>query len=202
MTAALPLSRLKQMQRALEAQNGLAPQPSVGQFLLTQEERQRLSCSTVPEEVFVIDDPTDPLLGVFIAPEILQQLRRPRELHDVAALDRYCVAFEGVSHFVYLAHRASEDRQVSLLELELQAEVDKFVHLASLFTDHAALFDRLFDKYSLREGIDDECSARYHTASRAAAQFCYQWLRSPLQLERAREFFRQPLEGKLRLAIR
>ncbi len=36
-------------------------------------------------------------------------------------------ALEGVSHFVYLAWNAGHDKPVSLLELEMQAEVDKYV---------------------------------------------------------------------------
>lgn len=197
MTAALRL-----MQRALEAQNGLAPQPSVGQFLLTSEERQRLSRSTVPEQIFVSDDPLDPQLGVFIAPEVLARLSARVSLMDAVGLDAYCVATEGVSHFVYLAHRASMDRQVSLLELELQAEVDKFVHLSGLLPagQHARLFEQLFERYALREGLDAESEGRYHAASRAAAQFCFKLLDSGARLERARHFFRQPLAEKLRLA--
>jgi hypothetical protein len=190
---------LRLMQRALEAQNGLAPQPSVAHFLLTPEERERLSCSTVPEEVFVSDDPLDPALGVFIDPAVLRRMRP--SLSDATGLDAYCVATEGVSHFVYLAHRAAEERQVSLLELELQAEVDKFVHLAGKLTEHERLFEQLFERYALRDGLDDESSARYHTASRAAARFCHKLLGCGARLERAREFFRQSLEGKLRLAI-
>ena len=39
----------------------------------------------------------------------------------------YWTALEGVSHFMYLAWNAGHDRAVSLLELELQAEIDKYV---------------------------------------------------------------------------
>ena len=54
------------------------------------------------------------------------------ERHDPATrLDEtnfadFCLAVEGVSHFIYVALRAADDRGVSQLELELQAEVDKF----------------------------------------------------------------------------
>ncbi|MBI3180035.1 MAG: hypothetical protein HYZ27_10265, partial [Deltaproteobacteria bacterium] len=41
--------------------------------------------------------------------------------------DAYCVGLEGVSHFVYLAFHGGRGRPVTELELELQAEVDKFV---------------------------------------------------------------------------
>ena len=39
----------------------------------------------------------------------------------------YWTALEGVSHFLYLAWNAGHDKPVSLLELEMQAEVDKYV---------------------------------------------------------------------------
>ncbi len=38
----------------------------------------------------------------------------------------YCTALEGVSHFVYSTWRLERDLPVSLLELETQAEVDKY----------------------------------------------------------------------------
>jgi hypothetical protein len=47
------------------------------------------------------------------------------------AFDQICQVIEGVSHFVYLAERARAGREASQLELELQAEVDKFVVLGS-----------------------------------------------------------------------
>jgi hypothetical protein len=62
-------------------------------------------------------------------------LRLPRLDDDADAdnekLDSICQIIEGVSHFVYIAHRASHDRGTTQLELELQAEVDKYVVLAA-----------------------------------------------------------------------
>ena len=45
-------------------------------------------------------------------------------------LDRFCVATEGVSHVLYLASTAQRGR-VSAFELELQAEIDKFLVLVT-----------------------------------------------------------------------
>ena len=50
----------------------------------------------------------------------------PRSTLDEANFADFCLAVEGVSHFVYVALRAARERPVSPLELELQAEVDKF----------------------------------------------------------------------------
>ena len=49
----------------------------------------------------------------------------PRERLDDGNLPDFLLALEGVSHFVYIAHRARLERSVSAVELELQAEVDK-----------------------------------------------------------------------------
>ena len=48
----------------------------------------------------------------------------------------YWTALEGVSHFTYYAWNAARDKPVSLFELELQAEVDKFVTTGILLREH------------------------------------------------------------------
>ena len=44
-------------------------------------------------------------------------------------LDSVCQLIEGVSHFVYVADRARRNLPATQLELELQAEIDKYVLL-------------------------------------------------------------------------
>jgi len=68
-------------------------------------------------------------MSLYLDPELLERLDRadPMErLHDGNVAD-YWTALEGVSHFLYLAWNAGHDKPVSLLELEMQAEVDKYV---------------------------------------------------------------------------
>ena len=50
---------------------------------------------------------------------------------DVLPFDTICQIIEGVSHFVYVAERVRVGRAATQLELELQAEVDKWVVLAA-----------------------------------------------------------------------
>src|SRR5215472_3890111 len=71
-------------------------------------------------------------------------------LHGHGPLDPLCQIIEGVSHFVYLADRARAEREATQLELELQAEVDKFIVLAASMPSldersSAVLRGRLFD---------------------------------------------------------
>ena len=42
-------------------------------------------------------------------------------------MEDYWTALEGVSHFVYFAWNAGYDKPVSILELEMQAEIDKYI---------------------------------------------------------------------------
>jgi hypothetical protein len=68
-------------------------------------------------------------VGLFLDPQLLERLAlaNPLEALNAGNLADYWTALEGVSHFIYLAWNAGHDRGVSLLELELQAEIDKYV---------------------------------------------------------------------------
>jgi len=93
-------------------------------------------------------------------------------------------AAEGISHFVYLATRAGQGRRMSLLELELQAEVDKFAVLLvptwgtgrrALARLSSALRHRLFDGVRYLEHLDAEERGRYRRANQLAAGYA-RWL--------------------------
>jgi hypothetical protein len=102
-------------------------------------------------------------------------LRLPRlDLDD--GLDALCQIIEGVSHFVYLGDRASHGREATQLELELQAEVDKYVILAAAlpsFDDHASrrLRERLYDDVTFVHEADSPLGERYRVANACARRF-------------------------------
>jgi hypothetical protein len=109
------------------------------------------------------------------------QLRLPRlgdRSVDVegSGLDPLCQIIEGVSHFVYLADRASLGREATQLELELQAEVDKYVILASAlegFDERASrrLRERLYDDVSFVHDADTVEGERSRMANGCARRF-------------------------------
>ena len=86
--------------------------------------------------------------------ELHLSVRLPRALAEggrPASFDEACQVVEGVSHFVYLAERARRELPATQLELELQAEIDKylvFAHGARPFCPRRAarLRERLFDR--------------------------------------------------------
>ncbi|MCK6574993.1 hypothetical protein L6V77_28305 [Myxococcota bacterium] len=107
---------------------------------------------------------------------------------DDDALDEHCALLEGVSHLLYVVDRAQAGRTVSRLELELQAEVDKFLgtfvmrRLAGMAVCPDTLRNRLFRGFTV--DADPEARPRYVEASRQAERYCT-WL-TQTYLQRAR----------------
>ena len=104
-------------------------------------------------------------------------LRVPR-LSDAEAgdLDTICQIIEGVSHFVYVADRAARKRETTQLELEVQAEVDKYVVLAASLPSFDERVSRklraqLFDGVSFVHREGTERGERYRIANRCARRF-------------------------------
>jgi len=120
-------------------------------------------------------------LSLYLDPALLTRLARENPLERLHAgnVADWCTALEGVSHFLYLAWNAGHDKPVSLLELEMQAEVDKYVAsywlLRRQLPQHfpAELRRVLFT----RTRIDPRAAAAgraglYREASRYAEKFC------------------------------
>jgi hypothetical protein len=145
----------------------------------------------------------------------LPPLGRPEfDLLSGPDLDPLCQIIEGVSHFVYLAARVREERRTTQLELELQAEVDKYVVLVAVLgaasePKSARLRGRLYDDVSYTFAEGTELGDRYRIANHGAARFVRRLERRYLRSGRLselhrelRQFYRLGQEDKLRLASR
>jgi len=132
------------------------------------------------EQVFVAECDDELNLSVYIDAAVLERLKRcnPLDALDETNLPDYCTALEGVSHFQYLLWSAARSRNVSLLELEVQAEVDKYAIAVYLFTRQNdgqfphRLHTRLFERVRFAAHLDEESGRRYREANRHAAAFC------------------------------
>jgi hypothetical protein len=123
------------------------------------------------------------------------------------------LAVEGVSHFIYAVCCAKADRPVSQIELELQAEVDKYV-TCLLVTEpelevSSALRQRLFGDAEYEPDLDHEEATRYRAANDNAQRYAA-WLedtfvarrRIPEMLGELRRFYRLGLAAKLATCVR
>ncbi len=178
---------LAYVQAELEAIYGVKA-PGVRAFLMGGDAARAAGrVPRAPEELLVLEEEGGVALGLYLDEAVMATAaaadphdRRPR-LVARAALARLACAAEGVSHFVYLATRAAQGRQVSLLELEVQAEVDKFalllLHLwrRGLRRTSPALRRRLFERIRYHAHLGAEELQRYREANRLGGGYA-RWL--------------------------
>jgi hypothetical protein len=169
---------LKLIQEHLEAIYRISGAPDIRSFLLSEEEVGRLmgpDARHAEEWVLVRQDAEGVDIGVYIDETHLQHLADAET--PARALDErfraFCVATEGVSHFLLLVERARRDEPVSMLELEAQAEVDKYVSARLHCPTRAREWrTRLFKDAALAPDLSLEERERYREAGRLAAGFC------------------------------
>jgi hypothetical protein len=83
----------------------------------------------INEKLLIAEADGEAEVALYLERELLERLERhdPLTRLDADNLADFWSAFEGVSHFTYYAWNAELEKSVTLFELELQAEVDKFV---------------------------------------------------------------------------
>lgn len=164
------------------------------------------------ETLFLSQDDDGLGMSLFLDGDLLERVERSDPLNGLhpGMLADFCQVLEGISHFNCMAFKAGRDREVSLLELELQGEVDKFVTSAQIAIergDHAflrKLHGWLFDEVGFHDELDATALARYRAANDYAARFCKHLLRGMLSgndaaLDELRVFFRLPIADKMSL---
>ena len=178
----MAVDTLASLQGALAEIYDLRDTPAVGAFLLTDRAQLRaFPDARASDEQLIVAEEGDTLsLALFIDDAVLARLatRDPRAVLDHDNLADYLTVAEGVSHFVYVAWNAGHDKPVTLLELELQAEVDKYVLCAWLLREQGAgrfpreLHRVLFDRARVDPAAAAGRANLYRTASNYAARFC------------------------------
>ena len=173
---------LAALQGALAEIYDLPPTPDVHDFLLTRREHLAgVGQARAGDEQLIVAEEGDTLsLGLFIDAAVLERLARQDPFAALTGdnLADYLTAAEGVSHFVYVAWNAGHDKPVTLLELELQAEVDKYVLGAWLLRAQGAgrfpreLHRALFERAHVDPCVAGDRAGLYRRASEYAGRFC------------------------------
>jgi hypothetical protein len=192
-------SKLHRMQRGLEAMYRVETGVAVDDFVIDAAAREAVSPTRTPrEQLLVADDGGELSIGLFLDDDA----RPARTLGD------FLLALEGVSHFVYAIVCARGERRVSALELELQAEVDKYVtcvlHGDADAGGSARWRRRLFEEIAYEPDLDDDEAARYRAANQNAMRYATSLERRfvatrrvPEMLGELRRFYRLGLADKL-----
>jgi hypothetical protein len=203
---------LRALQGGLESMYRVQTELDVCDFLLDSDDRDTMSSARAPREQLLVKQGDQDLeLGLFVDERTLQNLamRDPRRRLDEHNLQDFLLAVEGVSHFVYVVHRAQQERPVSAVELELQAEVDKYlVALLVIWNQNgeppADLRARLFARVTFAGDLSREERERYELANSAADEYAasleQRFVRTHAvgdMLGEARRFYRKSLAEKL-----
>lgn len=151
-------------------------------------------------------------LSLYLDHSLLAQLPETPD-RPVAApqVNAFCTVLEGVSHFLYAVDRGERDRPFSRLELELQAEVDKYATLATLIRrtygtlPESWLGAALFQRIRFDPALSPAELTRYRRANTHAARYCealrrrYAWCwAGDAAREELRRFFRMEHIEKMR----
>jgi hypothetical protein len=168
---------------------------------------------TPREQLLIKQGDGEMQLGLFVDERTIENLtlNDPGRRLDDDNLQDFLYAVEGVSHFVYLVHRARVDRPVSAVELELQAEVDKFLVALLVSWDQDPsrkppedLRRRLFGNIRFAGDLTREERERYELANSAADSYAAsiedRFVRIGAvdeMLAEARRFYRKGLAEKL-----
>ena len=178
---------LTTLQRQLERIYEVEIPHRVDDFLVTDpdflEAVQGKSDSDEPnveERLLVVQNDDSVDISLYLDNAVIDRLTADdpiANLHDGNLAD-YCTVVEGVSHFVYLVWNAGFERSVSLMELEMQAEIDKYVSTAFLFSQQGcgriptSLYRWLFEKPTFDSSLDRASLERYRDANYYASRYC------------------------------
>lgn len=170
------------------------------------------------EELLLAETQDGAGVALYLDPSVLGRLEGADPVGELTEdnLADYCTALEGVSHFVYSTWRLGGDSPVSLLELETQAEVDKYAVTVFLLAGQqgggypAQVHARLFDRVSFDARLEPDQYHRYRTAHRCAAHYCRRLehrfvsrgeARIEALVRELRKFYRLGSTAKLRHAL-
>lgn len=179
---------------------------------LAEQLDQSSNRRSIPEKLLICENDGDLQLSLYLDSKLVEGLQEagPTLQADDPGMVDFWTVLEGVSHFLYVIHRAEFDHEFSLLELELQAEIDKFVIANHLSPDPRRsslwnLYDRLYSSWTLDDQLELHESKRYYRASTLAARFSRDLARRQLAGEHPgttintlRRFYRLSHHQKLR----
>ncbi len=212
--------RLTKLQRYLEHIYEVQVNHSVDDFLITDPQllcalEQEENIRDNDEKLLLLQEEDCLNLALYLNPEILDRLGQsdPHVSLHPGNLADFCTVLEGVSHFLYLTWNATFDREVTHLELEMQAEVDKYIMVATLMGHQrqgcvpARLHHWLFADPAFDEALSAAEQTLYRHANHYAGKYCQQLANRYLfryesrhcsMINDLRRFYRLSLQDKIR----
>ena len=173
---------LRRLQDLIAGIYDLAVPQDVGDFVVTDRRllSEEQAASHTDEQLLVACGGDTLDIALYLDAGLLQRLEAadPTDALHAGNVADYLTAVEGVSHFVCVAWHARHDRDVSLLALEMQAEIDKYLATYLLLRRQwperfpAELHDLLFTRARVDPQLAGSREGLYRAASDHAACYC------------------------------
>lgn len=209
---------LNAFQTALESIYGIEVDHAVEDFLITDQDLARKLDTSANardnKEKLLVRSGADGLeVSLYLDSAVVEHLDRENPMCALHGgnLNDFWIALEGVSHFLYLMWNACLDKSVTLMELEMQAEVDKYLTSLCLMMRQEQrslsrqIRENLFNDVRFDESLDDQSLTRYKDANFYAGKYCMQLesrylrkKRNRSMIQDVREFYRLPQAEKIR----
>jgi len=166
----------------------------------------------VDEKLLIVEEADDASVSLYLGQGLMDRLRDDNPANRLSAdnLEDFWTALEGVSHFIYYAWNATAEKSVTLLEMELQAEVDKFIGTTLLLRQQGEnpppnLHHRLFESARFDVRLSGDELTRYQDANHYAAKYCLKlapqlsrWNAGSELKKELCQFYRLTQPGKIR----
>lgn len=178
---------ISNIQNQLESLYGICLTQRVEDYLINKKEIfnyiSKKKNTKIPKELFLVRRQNGSLIEIalFLDSKLIHNLEKndPYASLTKKNLSDFCILIEGVSHFVYFLWKTYRDRPITQLEMELQAEIDKFLMLffylrsAEEAVFQPEMFKILFEDFNIHKDLSGEAKERYLTASSLASRYCY-----------------------------
>lgn len=205
----MPLDRI---QRILSELYDVQIESSVDDFVCDAETvRAAVGEGVERGEVLLVAEDADGIsVGLYVCPQAVDALEQDLDEAwlDEGRFEAACLATEGVSHFLFLMFRAENEDGVSQLELEVQAEVDKYATgllagngIGAVRARSRSMRWRLFHNAQFLDPAHTEAGQRYRLATRIAARYAL-WLEEQFVATGDLEALRTELRRFYRLGLR
>jgi len=162
---------------------------SIEDFLINQEtleklkgmQSKHLTTPNLKGLMLLLPEEDELSLAIYLNDQVMKNLYKysPSQGLNEKNINDFCIMAEEVSHFLYVTWKAQHSIQITNLELELQAEVDKFIICTFYCSNCEDRFNRLplkellFETFSLEKNLSKESKSRYYTASKLALHYCH-----------------------------
>jgi hypothetical protein len=212
--------RLRRLQYHLERLYEVTVPHDVDDFLITDSTLASNldngdNARSIDEKLLLVQEGDSLDLALYLDEDVLRRLgeNNPHDRLHIGNLADFCTVLEGVSHFLYLTWNAAFNRSVTHLELEMQAEVDKYILIIALMGRQrqgqvpARLHHWLFGDPRFDMALTEAELIRYREANRYAGKYCLhlqnRYLRTggaagTSMINDLRRFYRLRLHDKIR----